>query len=379
MRRILLAIIAILAFLSAAQAESKIHLNASKILAVLKDNSTVIILPISNFSNQSIKAQATLSWINTDEVEINKTNDSISLPPGHTEIEIPFPLKAPSIWTRLRYSLSPESSDARAFASMSGIVSLAHIATHAFELKLSSLGSISTRAQGQISVFGEAVHPITRIPLSGIEWDATLTLGTEHLKPAQIHILEKGFVEFVFNFSETKDLVEKANIDVVGCLGDFKQTANIEIEISSHISARFQTDKPIYQPGQTIHMRAVILDASGHAAQNEKIALTIQDDDEEDLHSTQLVSSKFGIIQDEWKIPDAATPGTYLIMITAQDDDMWKVVRHSVRVRRYELPTFSVTAKPDQTAYLPGEKTTVTITGTYLFGKPVPKGKVKNS
>src|SRR5439155_27106586 len=42
-----------------------------------------------------------------------------------------------------------------------------------------------------------------------------------------------------------------------------------------------------------------------------------------------------------------------------------------------ELPTFNVTVKPDRTAYLPTEPAHVTVTGAYLFGKPVPRGHVK--
>lgn len=377
MRRFLLTIIAIIAFISTTQAQSKINLNASKIRAELKDNSTVILLPISNFSDQPIKAAVSLYWLNTEDVELSKIQESISIPSGHTEIEIPFPLKAPSIWTRLRYALMPESADARAFTPLNGIASLAHIAPHAFEMKLSSLGHI-TRANGNISVFGEAVHPVTRMPLSGVNWDATLTIGDKQLKPAKIQIPEKGFVEFVFNLPEAMEsLMEQAVIKATGRMGDFTQNAEIQIEINHHISAHLQTDKPIYQPGQTIHTRAVILDSSGRVAQSEKINLLIQDADEEDIHSAHLISSKFGIIQDEWTIPNTAAAGMYLITITAQNDDAWKIVRHYVRVSRYELPFFSVAAKPSKMGYLPGENATVTVAGTYLFGKPVPNGKVR--
>jgi hypothetical protein len=48
------------------------------------------------------------------------------------------------------------------------------------------------------------------------------------------------------------------------------------------------------------------------------------------------------------------------------------------KVSRYELPQFSVAAKPDKTFYLPGESTAeITVSADYLFGKPVAKGTVK--
>jgi uncharacterized protein YfaS (alpha-2-macroglobulin family) len=53
--------------------------------------------------------------------------------------------------------------------------------------------------------------------------------------------------------------------------------------------------------------------------------------------------------------------------------------RKSIRISRYELPTFVVNAKPDRTYYLPGENASVDISTAYLFGKPVPKATVRIS
>ena len=48
-----------------------------------------------------------------------------------------------------------------------------------------------------------------------------------------------------------------------------------------------------------------------------------------------------------------------------------------VRIQRYELPEFSVTATPDRAFYLAGEEPKVVIHAGYLFGKPVASGGVR--
>ena len=57
-------------------------------------------------------------------------------------------------------------------------------------------------------------------------------------------------------------------------------------------------------------------------------------------------------------------------------DDDAPQARASVRVSRYELPTFTVKADPDRKYYLPGDDATITISADYLFGKPVRNANV---
>ncbi len=302
----------------------------------------------------------------------------VMLQTGQSNVEVPLPLTNSSIWTRLRYSLAPDLTEARAFASISGIVALSRIADHVFELKLSNAG-VPHRGS-RLSVYAEAVHPVTRTPISGIEWKSKLLIDEEkkEVTPALINKIGE-FAEFVFNIPEKEDAYRQAtaNVEVSGRLGDFEQKTTIRVPLFSRFSGRFQSDKPIYQPGQTMHLRAVILDFQGRAAQGAKIKLNVENQDHECAHTAHLVSSNFGIIQDEWTIPETASLGAYNITLALEDGDDFEITRHIVRVSRYELPVFTVTAKPDRTAYLPAEQPRVTIAADYLFGKPVPGGQVR--
>ncbi len=121
----------------------------------------------------------------------------------------------------------------------------------------------------------------------------------------------------------------------------------------------------------------MVLNSEGRAAAGAKVSLRITDRDHEQVHSVELVASKFGIVHDDWPVGASAELGEYDIVLKREGSHETEIARHQVRLSRYELPVFHVTAKPDRTAYLPGKEPRVTVSGEYLFGKPVPKGQVK--
>jgi hypothetical protein len=232
MRTLFAAILALLS-LSVAQAQSLVHIDESKIRAFLKNGLTSISIPISSSTDRPIKAQLALAWMSPDDTDAKPDGQDVTIQPGQSKIEVPLPLTYSSIWARLYYSLTPDRADARSFEPASGIVSLAHIANHVFEMKLSYAG-VPHRG-GQLTVFGEAVHPVTRAPFKGIEWNAKLSIDDKKLTP--LHTNANGeFVEFVFVIpkNEIEYLQESAEVEVSGRLGDFKQENSVDIDIHSN-------------------------------------------------------------------------------------------------------------------------------------------------
>src|SRR5204863_1754542 len=71
------------------------------------------------------------------------------------------------------------------------------------------------------------------------------------------------------------------------------------------------TDKPIYQPGQTIHIRALVLSSSKHALPNESLNLKIKDPEDSLLYETDLNTSRFGVTNTDWEIPATSHLGEY--------------------------------------------------------------------
>ncbi len=380
MRGTLFAALAAVLSLMCAQGQSPIVINESGIRAVLENESTSVAVPIESTLDHEVRANLSLDWIGKDDRTLGTVQQDVLIRPGRTSVEMPLPISEPSIWLRLRYSLVPDRGDARAFVPQSGIVALPQIAEHVFELKITHVGM--ARPGSPFVIHAQAIHPVTRAPVQGLKWNTRLTVNGVGLAPLTISSKAEGFVDIVFdvppaNGEDQSASDDQAKVWVQGRRGDFLSDVLADVPLPMQLSARIQVDKPIYQPGQTIHLRAVVLDPQGRAMEGAKLTVEIKDEDSERIHTAQVVSSRFGVIQDDYALPSTAALGAYQIALKTEGDDAYAIARHVVRVSRYELPTFSVTAKPDRAAYLPDQKTKVFVTGAYFFGKPVPRGSVK--
>ncbi len=133
------------------------------------------------------------------------------------------------------------------------------------------------------------------------------------------------------------------------------------------------TDKPVYQPGQVIHMRGLALDTLDmQAAKSMTMTLTVADPEGNKLLRQDLTTSDYGIASIDFPLDTHAASGDYTI--TAEMGPT--VSSRSVEVKPYSLPRFEVTFHPDSTFYLPGQAATGSVEAKYFFGKPVADGAV---
>jgi uncharacterized protein YfaS (alpha-2-macroglobulin family) len=133
------------------------------------------------------------------------------------------------------------------------------------------------------------------------------------------------------------------------------------------------TDKPVYQPGQTIHIRALALDTLAlTAASEQELKITVADPNGNKLAHQTLTTSKYGIASTDFVLDSLATSGDYIV--TAEIGPVTS--SRSVEVKPYTLPRFKVDFQSDKSFYLPGETATGEINANYFFGKPVSHGEV---
>jgi anti-sigma factor RsiW len=145
------------------------------------------------------------------------------------------------------------------------------------------------------------------------------------------------------------------------------------ITISRQYKLLLYSDKPVYRPGQTIHMRALTLDASSlKAAVDQPITVTVFNPSGEALARRRLQTSEFGVVTHDFDLPSAAAAGQYTLQAALGDT----VSERTVAVGSYELPAFHVTLDTNRAFYAPGEKVTGTIEAAYFFGKPVADGQI---
>ncbi len=133
------------------------------------------------------------------------------------------------------------------------------------------------------------------------------------------------------------------------------------------------SDKPVYRPGQTIHVRALALATTDHRpAGGQDIHFTILDPNGQPLAQRVVPGSDFGIAGFDLPLAADAAHGQYTLQAQMGDT----VSERAVEVGDYELPAFRITVETDRTFYGPGERVTGLAQAAYFFGKPVAGGRV---
>ncbi len=150
-----------------------------------------------------------------------------------------------------------------------------------------------------------------------------------------------------------------------------------QVRLEDKVSILLTTEKPIYQPGQTIHVRALALDRSNHeAAASRPLTFEVEDSRGNKVFKKTTQTSKFGIASAEFALADEVNLGTYHLRATL-GDGAGNTAETALNVERYVLPKFKVavdfagTDNPAKHGYRPGDHVTGTIRANYFFGKPV--------
>lgn len=134
------------------------------------------------------------------------------------------------------------------------------------------------------------------------------------------------------------------------------------------------TDKPLYQPGQTIHMRALALSKFNLTpAREATVDFVVQDAKGNKVFRRSVDTSEFGIAAADFTLADMVNQGNYKLSVSLGNTTSEK----TVEVKPYVLPKFGVTVTPNRTFYTPGQRVEGVIQADYFFGKPVAQSEVR--
>jgi anti-sigma factor RsiW len=134
------------------------------------------------------------------------------------------------------------------------------------------------------------------------------------------------------------------------------------------------SDKPVYQPGQTILARALSLRRPDLLpARNQPAVFTLTDPRGNVLFKHTTATSAYGICSAECALAQEILEGSYTLACKIGDTES----RLSLEIRRYVLPKFKVEVTPDRPYYAPGQTGSLTVQSDYFFGKPVVNADVQ--
>jgi hypothetical protein len=160
-----------------------------------------------------------------------------------------------------------------------------------------------------------------------------------------------------------------------------------DVRLEDKVSILLTTEKPIYQPGQTIHVRALALDRSDHeAAAKHKLTFELEDSRGNKVFKKATETDQFGVASAEFGWPMRST----WARITCAPDVRYRDGR---RRRAHEFggdcpkcrticaAKFKVAVEfgengKQKRGYQPGDHVTGVVRANYFFGKPVDHAEI---
>ena len=373
--------------LTGARGELRVNEAGSRIL--LEKTPAEVILAVENPSSTNINANVELELLDPTNQSIAKTIHVQPITRGSQTLRLSLPFTLPSterernrvLLYRLHYRLSPQESPAETLAA--GIISLSQMTPDVFELRVSAAEVV--REGNRYRVRAQATHPITHHPVSNVRIDAQVTLEGDNDKTAKLSgssfTDDKGRTSLDFQvprrFPQFPHHTRPSGgeLHVTGTKGAIVVQTKGDVLVDQFARILINTDKPLYQPGQVMHIRALALTPSRQALANHNTYFKVCDPEGAVVYRTAVGTSRFGIASADWSIPENTRLGDYRVWVGVEGGDDQS--GQDVRISRYELPNFKVNVDLDRKYYLPGENATVTVRADYLFGQPVLRGKVR--
>ena len=183
---------------------------------------------------------------------------------------------------------------------------------------------------------------------------------------------ERGIVEVVPDVpADLADGDYKLQVNAKSAKGASVVTR--EVSVSRSFRVMVSTDKPLYQPGQTIHIRTLALaTADLRPVGGRRVTIEVQDAKGNKVFKKVGETSGFGIASGDFVLADQVNTGSYTVRAAVGET----VSERSVTVDRYTLPKFRIDLKADKGFYEPGAVLTGDLSAQYTFGEPVAGAKV---
>ena len=147
---------------------------------------------------------------------------------------------------------------------------------------------------------------------------------------------------------------------------------NVEIQRSLRI--HLSTDKPRYQPGQQIHLRALALRLTDrHPIDDESLAFEVYDGEGNRVHRSSHQTNRFGVASLTFQLAQRVNEGMYRLVARLGEVE----AHREVVVEHYRLPVFSIDTEVAKSWFAPEQTLEGLLTTRYPFGEAVVGAEVQ--
>jgi hypothetical protein len=368
---------------SANVADLRINESATKFS--LKKEGAVVSLALENSRAATLPARINLELIDPRDVVRGAAMVETSIASGSSLLTIPLVKLGGGdyddkelLWHRLRYEIAATDSSGEESSRVSGLISLSQITPDIFRLLVSAPQEAGK--EPKYAIRARALHPLTGAPVAGVNVEARMFYedsdDKREMKSSGVtNSIGEASLEFKLPGPLRADEVE---IKVTARRDGFFQEAEEEVSLLYPNQVLVSTDKPLYQPGQTLRVRILAFDRDRKAWANVEGVLKIHDPEGGYIFRAGFKTSRFGVANVDWPIADNARLGEYWIEAWLGEESPRQAPGGApFKISRYDLPNFVINVKPDRGYYLPGQNAEVEVRADYLFGQPVKRGRAR--
>jgi alpha-2-macroglobulin-like protein len=256
-------------------------------------------------------------------------------------------------------------------ATMIGLIAALHIyyaslRPSPYDLRLLGQNELISGSEASLRVLlvnHNSGRPIPDVPVD-IELVDKTTNRPIHLADFRTNQFGSGTPRF--RLPEWKD--DQYQLRVTAGTGSTPEVIEQPVKLHRSWQLMLSPDKPVYQPGQTIHVRCLSLSrpelkpVAGHDCE-----FSISDPKGNVIFRRRDVTSRFGIASADCPLADEIIEGSYKIECKLGDTTS----ATTVEVKKYVLPKFKIDVELDKPYYSPEELVKGTIQTRYFFGKPL--------
>ena len=147
----------------------------------------------------------------------------------------------------------------------------------------------------------------------------------------------------------------------------------------SPVLLTLQTDRPIYRPGQKVHIALQAFERQVRGWKTfaaQKVQITVKDPNWKTIFSTTLSANELGTAQTMFTLPEEGLLGNYNIEAKLQTNGRSFSAGNDLRVEEFKRPDYEITLNEPEKALEFDKSGKITGKAAYYFGAPLTDAKV---
>ncbi|HVW28074.1 MAG TPA: MG2 domain-containing protein [Polyangiaceae bacterium] len=321
------------------------------------------VTPLRNTANGELKVSM-ISVDGTKTLEtVSVSYDVNAAQTLHTTLRVPADIAGQADWVKYSVLITDDAStELRVTSSALRVVK-------PYEVRLEGPATVSSNKTVTYRV--RAQQPMTLSPLGGVPVELDLTNGDKTVKTLTATTTDTGDAVFDVAVTDTGSYSLAAKTSQQGTTAVVSGAVTVAAPDQKVL---LTTDKPIYQPGQTIHLRTLALEPPDNTPIAKQTAtFEVEDGKGNKVFHEDVSTDAYGVASDDFVIGNVVNEGTYKTRVAVAG----VVTEKTVNVSHYVLPKFNVSVSVDHPYYTAGQTVTGTLDAEYFFGKPVANADVK--